>query len=107
MSTLAAPRTAAARAFTIRWDRVAVVVALALLLLWGLATAAQGSRPPAGAADQPAVVVVQPGDTLWALARDHAPPGVATLEYVAAIEAANGVRAGALVPGTPLRLPAP
>jgi Tfp pilus assembly protein FimV len=96
----------ARRPVVVRWDRVAVLVAVLLAAV--LAVGAWGTgRSSARTSPAPqAVVVVQPGDTLWSLARQHAPADVATLEYVAAVERLNGVRAGALVPGTPLRLPA-
>lgn len=101
----AVPTTRAPRRLAIRWDRVALLLIGVAVAVWVLASAglpsSQADTPPA----DPVVVVVQPGDTLWAMAADHAPAGMATLEYVAAVEELNGVRAGALLPGTPLRMP--
>lgn len=89
---------------SVRWDRVALLLAVLLAAVWlisGGAGHSQAVTPPAA----PVVVVVQPGDTLWDLARDHAPAGMATLEYVLLVEQVNDVRAGRLLPGTPLQLP--
>lgn len=89
---------------SVRWDRVALLLAVLLAAVWvisGGVGPSQAVTPPA----DPVVVVVQPGDTLWDLARDHAPAGMATLEYVMLVEQVNDVRAGRLLPGTPLQLP--
>jgi Tfp pilus assembly protein FimV len=48
--------------------------------------------------------VVESGDTLWAIA-SHVARGHDPREVVDAIEAANGVEAGSLQPGTVLRIP--
>jgi nucleoid-associated protein YgaU len=104
-----AARPAAVRASTpairIRWDRLAALAVTVLVVLWvlagGLAGPSQATTPPAA----PITVVVQPGDTVWELARQHGPSGVGTLEYAALVEQRNGVRAGALLPGSVLVLP--
>jgi hypothetical protein len=103
MSTIAYHRQAPP--LVVRWDRVLLLLVVLLAVTWGVLA---GTARPSGASAPPPparTVVVQPGDTLWALAQDHAPAGVATLEYVALVEQLNGVRAGALRPGTPLHLP--
>ncbi len=88
----------------VRWDRVAALLVVLVAVVWFLGGTALSSRadvPPAATV----TVVVQPGDTLWDLARVHAPRGVATMEYVLQVQADNGVRAGLLLPGSVLRLP--
>ncbi len=54
----------------------------------------------------PRTLVVQPGDSLWAIAR-RAEPSVDPRAMVDAIAAANGIGASALVPGQRLVVPAP
>ncbi|WP_370324542.1 LysM peptidoglycan-binding domain-containing protein [Euzebya sp.] len=108
MSTLCTTAPALAPPTTrlrIRWARVALLVLAVAVLTWALAgLTATTSAADAPAAD-PVQVVVQPGDTLWDLARAHAPAGVATLEFVRQVEERNGVRAGRLLPGHVLVLP--
>ena len=99
------PRRVGPSRLVVRWDRVAVVLAVVLAFTWFLGGASAGRSQAVTPPADPIVVVVQPGDTLWQLARDHAPAGMATLEYVALVEQANDVRAGRLLPGTPLQLP--
>jgi nucleoid-associated protein YgaU len=110
MSTIAIPTTTPVRVRTagrtarVRWDRVAVLLVAALAVMWLLGATA-GSSEAEEVAAAPVVVVVQPGDTLWDLAREHGPVGTATLEYAALVEQVNDVRAGVLLPGTILELP--
>jgi nucleoid-associated protein YgaU len=49
--------------------------------------------------------VVRPGDTLWSIA-ERLRPGEDPRPLVDAIERANGISAGDLVPGQSLRIPA-
>ena len=109
MSTIAAarPLTAgpAVGPMRVRWDRVlallVVVAAAAWFLGGGLVRASQADEPA-----QPAVtVVVQAGDTVWDLARLHAPAGSSTQDYAMQIVIHNDVTATALRPGTVLELP--
>ncbi|CAN5407231.1 hypothetical protein BH23ACT9_BH23ACT9_31420 [soil metagenome] len=102
MSTLTiAPPTA----IRVRWDRVTGLLAALIMVVWlftsGMAGLVQADTVPA----DPISVVIQPGDTVWDLARTHAPRGMGTLEYAALVEQHNGVRAGVLLPGTVLVLP--
>ena len=97
--------TASAPSLRIRWDRVtalAVVVLLAVALLAGGFSGSSRAEAPAPA---PVEVVIQPGDTLWSLARAHAPAGMGTMEFVALVEASNDVSAGRLVPGRLIEVP--
>lgn len=95
-----------ARGVRVRWARVAALLVAVAAMTWVLAgltaTTSAAEDPPA----PPVAVVIQPGDTLWDLARTHAPAGMATLEYVALVEDLNDVRAGLLLPGHVLELPA-
>lgn len=56
---------------------------------------------------EPVVVVVGPGETIWDLAFPHLPAGEDPRAFVARIVAFNDVDAGALRPGTVVRIPAP
>lgn len=53
-----------------------------------------------------ATAVVEPGQTLWEVASDHAPAGVATDAYVRELAAVNGIDNGAVDAWQVLRLPA-
>lgn len=59
------------------------------------------------AADMPQYTewVVQPGDTLWKVARSHLPAGMDIREYVFLIKKANGVSNSIIQPGEVLLLP--
>lgn len=99
------PRARRRAVVRVRWDRAAALLMAVVVLLWvlgaGMAGRSQADTTPVA----PIQVVVQPGDTVWDMARLHAPAGMATLEYVMLVEQHNGVRAGALIPGTVLELP--
>ena len=107
MSTIVAthPRTTESSALRVRWDRLAAVLIVLAAAAWflggGLVRASQADVP----AQPPAVVVVQPGDTIWELAQAHAPAGTSTQDYVMQVVAHNEVRATALRPGSVLELP--
>lgn len=58
---------------------------------------------PARAGD---TVLVQPGDSLWSIARAHTPAGTDTRDTLAAITALNGLSSQAITPGQSLVLPA-
>jgi hypothetical protein len=79
----------------------AVVAAAGIAVAGGSAAAPTGALP--GAATT--ALVVAPGDTLWDLARVHAPAGTDAQEWAAAVAAGNDLEAGVLVPGTVLRVP--
>lgn len=99
------PRAARSVAVRVRWDRIAAVLALVVVLVWLLGAGLAGRSEAETTPSAPIQVVVQPGDTLWDMARQHAPADMATLEYVMLVEQHNDVRAGALLPGTLLELP--
>ena len=108
-----ATRGRALRAAQARFRRRRLAVAVAFLLLaaagWLLALVLAlplRSGAEAAAPIPAAQVVVGPGDTVWDLARAHAPEGVDPLVYVAEVVEHNGVPATALVPGMVLELPA-
>lgn len=60
----------------------------------------------AGTEERPAVVTVQPGDTLWGYAEEHAPEGVSHSEYVAQVRLLNHLPTGRITAGTEIELPA-
>ncbi len=74
----------------------ALVVVAATLAGGGVADTAPGARSPR-------TVVVQPGDTLWGIAGEHAPPGTDVRAYVGALIELNGLE-GPLQAGARLRL---
>ena len=65
----------------------------------GMAVAARG-----GTTTSVSTVVVQPGDTLWAIAAQHY-PGDDVRDRVQDIEAANGLQGPQIEAGETLRLP--
>lgn len=52
-----------------------------------------------------ATVVVEPGQTLWQVAAEHAPDGVATADYVRQLAEVNGIANGELESWQVVRLP--
>jgi nucleoid-associated protein YgaU len=79
-----------------RWFLVAALIVLAS---WALARVALGGTAPATT-----TVVVQPGDSLWAIAAARY-PGADTRERVDAIERLNGLSSPVIVAGETLQLP--
>jgi nucleoid-associated protein YgaU len=80
--------------------RLAAVMLLALSVSLWLAIVAHG-----GTAPQDTTVVVQPGDTLWAIAADRYPSDDLRAR-VGDIERANGLQSPVIEAGEILRLPA-
>ena len=80
-----------------RW---VAVIALIVAAGWALARVAIGGTEPV------TIVVVQPGDTLWAIAAARY-PGEDTRERVDAIERANGLAGPVIAAGETLQLPPP
>lgn len=50
-------------------------------------------------------ITVQPGDTLWAYANEHAPEGVSAQEYVNEVRALNHLPTGRITAGQSIQLP--
>jgi hypothetical protein len=92
------------------YRRRRLLAAVALLVLAGVAVLGwSGLRAQDATAAVPVTaqtVVVAPGDTVWDLARAHAPAGVSVSAYAQEIVRVNGVEPAALAPGSVLRLPA-
>lgn len=83
-----------------------LVILVAGLVVWTSSVAEAGADVAAlPAAEAPVVVSVAPGQTIWELARIHAPDGVSVPAYAHAITSHNGVDARALAPWTRLELP--
>jgi LysM repeat protein len=76
------------------------VIVLIVFASLALARIALGGTEPVG------TVVVQPGDTLWAIAAARY-PGADTRERVDAIERLNGLGGPVIVAGETLQLPPP
>ena len=99
-------RSAAARRhrMQVRRRRTALVAtALALIVVFLLATGPSGSAP-ASKASAPRAVTVQEGETLWGLAERYAPEGVDLRAYVDLLTQANDLDSG-LRTGMRIRLP--
>jgi Tfp pilus assembly protein FimV len=78
---------------------------LAVLAMGGVSRALEpGAGPSAPASVAAHTYVVRPGDTLWSIA-ERLRPGEDPRPLVDAIERANGISAGELVPGQSLEIP--
>lgn len=78
-----------------------ITLAFVLVLTSNAISAEAGGATPATAGH----VVVQPGQTLWEIAAEHATPGNDLRGYVLAIEQLNGVRADRIAAWDVLLLP--
>jgi LysM domain len=90
-----------------RRGRVVLVVLLALLaavLALGIDAAGSMASTDSSTATQYETVIVQPGDTLWELARDLA-PGDDPRETVQRLLDLNGLSSPVIVPGQELAVP--
>jgi LysM domain len=90
-----------------RRGRVVLVILLALLaavLALGIDAAGSIASTDSGTAPQYETVIVQPGDTLWELARDLA-PGDDPRETVQRLLDLNGLSSPVIVPGQELAVP--
>jgi LysM repeat protein len=84
--------------------RLCVAIAILLVSAALLLVAHQSWTSPKGAVPAvPSAVVVQPGDTLWSIARAVAPHQDPRVVVDRLVER-NGIRASALVPGQVLRI---
>lgn len=89
----------------VRYDRIAALVA-ALLLAAPVARSVVGSAAQARTRHEAArVVVVQPGDTLWAIAERFGDGGADPRASISAIARLNSIDPGSIYPGESLRLP--
>jgi len=89
-----------------RVRRRRLVVGLVLVGVVGVLSGPVANAVGVGGVGEPAAhpYVVRPGDTLWSIARRSAPSSDPR-PVVAAIESANDVDPGALVPGQQLSIP--
>jgi LysM repeat protein len=90
-----------------RRGRVVLVVLLALLaavLALGIDVARSTASTEAGGAAQHQTVIVQPGDTLWAIARDVAPDDDPR-DMVQRLLDLNGLTSPVIIPGQHLAVP--
>lgn len=89
----------------------ALAVLLAAVVLIGQAVAGGLAGDGSTAVDEAvpvsaSTVVVQPGQTLWEVASQHAPAGIAPRAYLDQLRAANGIEGSAVDAWQVLRLPA-
>lgn len=93
----------------LRGRRAAAGFAVAVAV--GMVGMASGGAPsplrtdPAAGTAPPATVVVQAGDTLWAVVADHAPAGADPMAYAVEVAAYNNLDPLAVPAGTVVRLP--
>jgi LysM repeat protein len=80
-----------------------LVVAALVVVAFSIGRASPSATSHSGAA-QLRTVVVQPGDTLWAIAT-RSSPGADPRQTVQRIVDLNGLRGTSVVPGQQLRLP--
>jgi len=79
-----------------------ILIVLAILLILGIATSSGRSH----AAQPTSRVHVDAGDTLWSIAVAHPVEGQTTQQTAELIAEMNGPRAGVLIAGTTIRVPA-
>lgn len=96
----AGPRAGVDLGRALSWALVALLLVAGLLLSWLVGSSVADEPAPA-----PVTVVVQSGDTVWELAREHAPAGMSVQDYAMVVVTHNGVSATALRPGSVLELP--
>lgn len=86
-----------------RKQKILVLLVLTVCILLG----ASALLNTGGAADVPQYieVMVQPGDTLWKIARNHLPAGMDVRKFIFLIEKANGISNSMIYPGDILLLP--
>lgn len=80
---------------------------MAALVVLAIAAAgrAAGAARTGAAVPAPVSVRVLPGNTLWGIAAEHAPPGIDPRVWIFRTEALNGLSGAGLMPGEVLRLP--
>ena len=83
----------------------AFVCAMILLIIFSGSALFGYGRSEAMDIDKYIEVKVQPGDTLWSLAREYGPAGEDVRNTICEIEALNGVNASNLMAGQYLTIP--
>ncbi len=89
------------------WWRKGLIVVVVAFALWA-AAGRLGEYITAGSAYQTYSVVVQPGDTVWSLAKAYGPKGWDVRKTVDVIQTLNGLSTedlGRLQPGQKLQVP--
>jgi nucleoid-associated protein YgaU len=89
--------TSTAQAWRRRLGAAVLAMSMLVLVATGIVGLVAADVGPALLPVTQSTVVVEPGDTLWDLARTHAPPGVATDVFVGQLQDANALQ------GTTLR----
>lgn len=88
----------------VRWARVAALLATTLLVLGLAGRALGGSSQPDEDAPRPHVLV-EPGETLWSIARARVGPEGDPRPLIQEIRELNGLETSALLAGQRLVLP--
>ena len=90
----------------LRWKRAILLAFVALVLICSPLFAWSVSRPGSVAPAAPVVrVVVQPGDTLWGIAREYGPTREDVRRIVYRIKQANRLDTSLIHPGDVLLVP--
>jgi len=85
--------------------RVGLGLVLSALVLLGAQALASGAAVTPLPVSQ-VTTVVQPGETLWDVARTNAPAGTSTADYVEQLRSSNALDGAVVQPWQVLRLPA-
>jgi len=88
-------------------NKLRLLRASALFLVWLTITGGVflSGSPVRGEVSQPATVIVNNGDTLWGLAKNHAPRGIDIRHYLDEVLQKNGLTNMIIYPGQEIILP--
>lgn len=87
--------------------KLKIIRTSALLVIWILIMAVTvfHGNVASGEIREPRTVVVTPGDTLWAMATEHAPRGMDRRDYLYEVLKANDLTSSLVYPGQEIVLP--
>ena len=98
-------QTCSARSSHVRTVTPTEMALLALIIVVLFAAAWLSGGRTAGAVPETRRLRVEPGQTLWSIAREHPAPGLSTAETVQILAQINGLKGAGLVAGEMLEVP--